>query len=53
MSSGGINSKCITDIHVTSFNNTNNSYTVTGEAPKKYKIGDPRIKASEALYNRI
>jgi hypothetical protein len=46
--SGGINSKCITDIHVTSFNNTNNSYTVTGEAPKKYKIGDPRIKASEA-----
>src|SRR5574344_1769848 len=45
--SGGINSKCITDIHVTSFNSTNNSYTVDNET-KKYKIGDPRVKASEA-----
>jgi hypothetical protein len=46
--SGSINCTYITDIHVTAFNNTNNSYTVTGEAPKKYKIGDPRIKASSA-----
>lgn len=45
--SGGINSKCITDIHVTAFNSTNNSYTVGGET-KKYKIGDPRVKASAA-----
>ena len=46
--SGNINSVFITDIHVTAFNSTNNSYSVGGDGPKIYKIGDPRITASSA-----
>lgn len=35
-----------TEINISSFNSTNNTYTAGGD-PIEYKIGDPRVKASE------
>lgn len=35
-----------TDITVTAFSTTNNTYTIAGEGTVSYKIGDPRVKAS-------
>ena len=46
-----------TDITVTAFNDgsdgstANNTYTISGEAPVKYKIGDPRVKAGSVYSN--
>jgi hypothetical protein len=46
--SDGIVNVFLTDIHVTAFNSANNTYTVGTESPQKYKIGDPRVNASDA-----
>ncbi|MBQ6179655.1 MAG: hypothetical protein IJK32_09075 [Bacteroidales bacterium] len=40
-----------TDITVTAFSDDNNTYSITGEGNHKYKIGDPRVKASSIYSN--
>ena len=45
--SGGISTTFYTSIiNITSFNDSNNTYKVTGESPYTYRIGDPRVPSS-------
>ena len=41
-----------TDITVTAFSSSNNTYSISGEGSVEYKIGDPRVKVN-TVYNNF